>query len=145
MAPAAAMKWSERAMRESFFLSNMAPQVGIGFNRHIWKSLETKVRKWTSKRGELYIVTGPIFKGDYRTIGLNRVAVPTHFFKVIFDPSRKEAIAFVLQNKKLKTADLAKYIASIDEVETLTGLDFLSNLENELESAIEATKQSRLW
>jgi len=79
MAPAGAMKWSARAMSESFLLSNMVPQVGVGFNRHIWKSLETKVRKWTSERGELYIVTGPIFDGNHKAIGDNKVAVPTHF------------------------------------------------------------------
>ena len=44
LAPAAAMKWSPEAMSQSFFMSNMAPQVGTGFNRHIWKSLEQRMR-----------------------------------------------------------------------------------------------------
>ncbi len=61
LAPAGAMKWDDRAMSESFLLSNMAPQVGSSFNRHIWKSLEGKVRKWTKKKGELYVVTGPVY------------------------------------------------------------------------------------
>ncbi len=145
MAPAGAMKWSILAMRESFLLSNMAPQVGAGFNRGIWKSLETKVRKWATERGDLYIVTGPIFEGSFKTIGDGNVAVPTHFFKVIFDPARVEVIAFVLRNKKLKTSDLSKYITTVDEVENLTGLDFLSEIEDGVETVIEGTKQPGLW
>jgi len=145
MAPAGAMKWDVQAMSESFLLSNMAPQVGVGFNRGIWKSLEERIRKWTTKRGELYIVTGPIFNGNHKTIGDNKVAVPTHFYKVIFDPIRVEAIAFVMQNKKLRTGDLPTFITTVDEVESLTGLDFLSEIEDGVETVIEGTKQPRLW
>lgn len=146
MAPAAAMKWSERAMSESFLLSNMAPQVGIGFNRHIWKELESKVREWTEKRGELYVVTGNIYSTDHpKTIGRNHVAVPTHCYKVIFDPVRVEAIAFILPNRRLKTADLPNYIVSVDEVERQTGLDFLTKLNDQVESLVEGSVASGLW
>ena len=34
MVPAADAKISQGAMDETFFLSNVAPQVGDGFNRH---------------------------------------------------------------------------------------------------------------
>ncbi len=146
MAPAAAMKWDARAMSESFFLSNMAPQVGIGFNRHIWRSLEGKVRKWTKENEELYVVTGPVFASDIpEYIGDNNVAVPTHFYKVIFNPTRCDVIAFILPNKKLKTKDLPNYITSVDEVENLTGLDFLSKLDDEVEDMIEARVQPGMW
>lgn len=145
MAPAAAMKWSAKAMSESFLLSNMAPQVGVGFNRHIWKNLEEYVREWTKQRGELYVVTGPIYGGVVQTIGANRVSVPTHFYKVIFDPAKMEVIAFILPNAKLDSGDLPTFITSIDEVEGKTGLDFLSALGDNIEKRIEAAKQLKLW
>ncbi|MEO2054540.1 MAG: DNA/RNA non-specific endonuclease [Nitrospira sp.] len=145
MAPAGSMKWNARAMDESFLLSNIVPQVGVGFNRGIWKALEERVRKWTAERGELYIITGPIFEGPKRTIGKNKVAVPSHFFKIIFDPIRVEVIAFVLRNKKLKTSDLPKFITTVDEVESLTGLDFLSEIEDSIETVLEGTKQPGFW
>ena len=56
------MKWSVEAMRESFFMTNMAPQVGNSFNRHIWKSLEQRMRRWACERGVLYVVTGPLYE-----------------------------------------------------------------------------------
>ena len=43
LAPAADFKWSSTAMSESFYMSNMSPQVP-GFNRGIWKKLESKIR-----------------------------------------------------------------------------------------------------
>ena len=61
LAPAASMKWSEEAMDDSFFMTNIAPQVGVGFNQHIWKVLERKMRQWACARGVLYVVTGPLY------------------------------------------------------------------------------------
>ena len=78
-------------------------------------------------------------------IGPNNVSVPTHFYKVIFDPIQVEAIAFILPNKKLRTQDLPTFITSVDQVETETGLDFLSEIENKVEDLIEAAVQPRLW
>lgn len=146
MAPAGAMKWSERAMSESFLLSNMAPQVGAGFNRGIWKSLEEKVRVWAVARGELYVVTGPIYdSANLSTIGTNQVTVPTHFYKVIFDPVSVEAIAFILPNKSNPSSQLPTFIVSVDAVETKAGLDFLAALEDGVEQLIEAKVQPGLW
>lgn len=146
MAPAGAMKWSERVMSESFLLSNMAPQVGPGFNRGIWKALEEKVREWAVNRGELYVVTGPIHDGTgSSTIGANQVRVPTHFYKIIFDPVRVEAIAFILPNKKNPVSQLSTFITSVDAVEARTGLDFLAEIEDTVENLIEARVQPALW
>ena len=61
MAPAGNMRWDQQAMSESFFLSNMVPQTGIGMNQGIWKDLEEKVRLWAISRGEIHIYTGPIY------------------------------------------------------------------------------------
>ena len=62
LAPAASMKWSFHAMKDSFFMSNIAPQVGVSFNQGIWKSLERNMRKWACQRDVLYVVTGPLYE-----------------------------------------------------------------------------------
>jgi len=138
MVPAAAMRWSERAMSESFLLTNMAPQVGIGFNRHIWKELEALVRTWAAARQEVYVVTGAIVEPGAATIGEGKVTIPSHFYKVIFDPVRVDVIAFLLPNRKLDTRDLPNYRLSVDELEQRTQLDFLSELPDEIEDRIES-------
>ncbi len=156
-APADAMKWSEKAMSESFFMTNMAPQVGNGFNRHIWKSLEQHMRRWACERGVLYVVTGPLY--DARPIdqlvydkdgdGVDDngvlVDVPSHFFKLAYDPTRVEAIAFLLPNVKLETKDLPEFLYSIDDIEDRARLDVLPMIWDGAEDAIENHNQPRLW
>ena len=157
LAPAAAMKWSKEAMDDSFYMTNIAPQVGSGFNQHIWKSLEQKMRQWACKRGTLYVVTGPLYErgsteqisDDLDKNGVDDngilVDVPSHFFKFAFDPNAVETIAFILENRKLKTADLPKYLTSIDEIEARSRLDFLPDIWDGAEQSIESNAQPHLW
>lgn len=154
MAPAGAMKRSVDVMSESFFLSNMAPQIGIGFNRHIWANLEKAVRGWVEQRGALTIIMGPVFKTsddgqiEYHVIGANHVAVPTHFFKVIVDskdPDRVETLAFLLPNEKLTSRHYREFLSSIDEIERLCGLDLLTALPKTIQDAVEAHAAPAVW
>jgi endonuclease G len=146
MAPAGNMRWNEQAMSESFFLSNIVPQTGPGMNRGIWKILEEKVRLWALSRGEVYIYTGPIYGGaELPTIGANRVTVPTHLYKIIYDPVAVDAIAFIMPNIKLKSSDMPVYIVTIREVEEKTGLNFLSRLKEQVQEVLESTKAENLW
>lgn len=48
-------------MDQTFYLSNMAPQVGVGFNRHSWNRLEKYVRKLTNVYKDVYVCTGPLY------------------------------------------------------------------------------------
>lgn len=146
MAPSADMAWDEDAMAESFYLSNMVPQVGIGMNRGIWKDLEALVRKWVIKRGSVYIFTGPIYEGEtIDDIGRNKVAVPTHLYKIVYDPGKAEAISFVMPNAKLLSTDMPKYIVTIRDIEKRTGLNFLSELDNQVQDTVESKKAVDLW
>lgn len=146
MAPSADMAWDKEAMAESFYLSNMVPQVGIGMNRGIWKDLEERVRKWAIKRGSVYIFTGPIYEGEtIADIGINKVAVPTHLYKIVYDARKSEAISFIMPNSKLISEDMPKYITTIRDVEKQTGLDFLSELDIQVQDVIELKKAATLW
>ena len=157
LAPAASMIRSQKIMDESFFMTNIAPQVGSGFNQHIWKSLEKKMRRWACDRGELYIVTGPLYEvnsveqlmNDANGDGIDDnnilVDIPTHFFKLAFDPISVEAIAFILPNMKLSTKNLQNYIVSIAEIEARSGFDFLYRLSDNVEYVVENNVQPRFW
>jgi endonuclease G, mitochondrial len=146
MAPSADMQWNKQAMIESFYLSNMVPQVGEGMNRGIWKDLEEYIRNWAINRDELYIITGPIYEGGVnKTIGKNKVGVPSHLYKIVYDPYRAEAIAFIMPNEKLNTEDMPKHIVTIRNIEQKTGLDFLSNLDKQVQDVIENKKAQGLW
>lgn len=145
LAPAADFVWTKEGMSESFFMSNMSPQ-NPGFNRGIWKKLEERVRDWAKSNEEIYVVTGPIFKGKSEKIGKNKVAVPDQYYKVILELTGKEVkgIGFILDNKK-SSEPLKTYALSIDQVEEVTGLDFFPSIPDALENKIESTSNYSLW
>lgn len=138
MAPAADMKWSVVAMEESFYLSNVCPQAPE-LNRGRWLKLENTVRTITFHNDVVYVVCGPIVAKDHMTIGTNKVAVPDAFFKVIYwvDNGEWVAIGFIMENRKCN-GNLKTYATSVDNVEKITGMDFFSNLPNEIEDYIES-------
>ncbi len=152
MASAGEMKFSKNAMRESFYLSNTAPRIGIGLNRHIWAELEKFTREWTCERGKLIAITGPIFDEDAPgLIGANKVGVPSAFFKILYDPSRRQAIAFILPNRKVNRGDKKywdvlkdEFRVSIMEIEARTGLDFLTQLLQRDERRLEQ-RPAAMW
>ena len=145
MAPAAAMAWSEIAMSESFYLSNISPQ-NAAFNRGIWRELESKVRSWAVKHGQIWVVTGPILKGDLKKIGDNQVSVPNYYYKVILDELEPNisGIGFVMANSN-SDEEINEYAVTIDSVESLSGLNFFPNLEEGIESEVETKISFSHW
>lgn len=141
LAPSASMDFSYEAMKESFLLSNMVPQKA-GFNRYgfgrlgAWGALEGHVRSWAVKRGEVFVITGPVYSTVIDVIG-DGIEVPGHFFKIIFDPRLKASIAFLIPHEEDTSARLESYITSIDHIESLTGFDFLGEIADEDELDIE--------
>lgn len=144
--PAADQKWSEQAMDDSFYLSNMSPQVG-SFNRGIWAKLESVVRTFAAQNQAICVVTGPVLTdGPYETIGVNEVAVPNYYYKAILDYSGDEhkAIGFLLKNEGSNAA-LTTFAVSIDYLEEVTGLDFFPALPDDEEELLEASYDVTLW
>lgn len=66
MVPAADAKQSQQAMSETFLLSNIAPQVGDGFNRHYWAYLEA-VRPVPVLHSKRCLVAPLLYKSLYET------------------------------------------------------------------------------
>ena len=145
LAPAADMKWSEEAMSESFYMSNMSPQAP-GFNRGIWRSLESRVRSWAVENGAVYVVTGGILSSGLPTIGPDSISVPEYFYKVILDYQEPElkGIGSILPNQGSKSS-LKTYAVSIDSVEQRTGIDFFPSLPDDIEDKLEASVDLSLW
>ena len=145
LAPASDMGYSSITMAESFYYSNMSPQVP-SFNRGIWKKLEELVRTWAIENNSIYVVTGPVLIKGLETIGPDEVSVPKYYYKVILDytePSIK-GIGFLLPNEGSKE-NLENFAVSIDSVESVTGIDFYYLLENSQESEIEKKVCMNCW
>ncbi|GIJ98820.1 nuclease [Aspergillus viridinutans] len=146
--PAADAKWSQDAMDGTFALTNMCPQVGEGFNRDYWAHFEEFCRDLTKKYPSVRIVTGPLYlphrdpdgkwRVSYEVIGNPpNVAVPTHFYKVIYaedgtaSPTGKVSLgAFVLPNARIPNDKrLAEFEVPLEVLERASGLEFASKLD----------------
>ncbi|ETS76107.1 Mitochondrial nuclease [Pestalotiopsis fici W106-1] len=146
--PAADCKWSQAAMDDTFYLTNMCPQVGEGFNRDYWAHFEDFCRRLTVRYPSVRIVTGPLYlpKKDpvdnkwyvrYEMIGNPpNVAVPTHFYKVIFAEAAPGTAAgpvaigaFVLPNAPIPNEKpITDFEVPVEAVERASGLEFASKL-----------------
>lgn len=141
LAPAADFTHDYIAMSESFLMSNMSPQ-NPSFNRGIWSQLESTVRSWAGNYGIIHIVTGPVLSSYVTKIGPNRVSVPEYYYKAILRIKDDDymSIAFLIPNSK-GVKGVQEYAVSVDQIETLTGLDLFheipDNFENEFESRVD--------
>ena len=146
MAPAADMKWSEQAMRESFYMTNICPQ-NQNLNRGDWNDLEELARDWARKYGNIYIACGPIVRNENVTIGnTHRIVVPSAFYKVFLRKNHSSwtTIGFVFENVA-GNKPLMTYMTSVDVVENMTGIDFFYNLPDSIEEQIESDFQVSDW
>ncbi|TQS31456.1 hypothetical protein Golomagni_08259, partial [Golovinomyces magnicellulatus] len=144
--PAADAKWSQQAMNDTFYLTNMCPQVGEGFNRDYWAHFEDFCRRLTNRYPSVRIVTGPLYlpRKDpvdnkwyvkYEMIGTPpSIAVPTHFYKVIFAEDGRVGGnvalgAFVLPNAPISNdKPITDFEVPVEAVERASGLEFATKL-----------------
>lgn len=146
MAPAGDMKWSAKAMDESFYMTNMCPQAK-SLNTGAWKRLEEKCRQWAEIDSAIIVICGPIVTDPINEyIGDSKVAVPQRFFKVILSPyiENPRGIGFIMPNAKVPGGMQAAAV-SIDEVEQVTGYDFFSSLPDEIENDVESQCKFHYW
>lgn len=191
LAPAADFKENPAGMSHSFYTSNIVPQVPEN-NRGIWAKLEKNVRAWAQQKGEVYVVTGPVFyangkigtpvgwlaftkgKPQYviqeytrpeeevdpndpekkkkkrrahppRKPPITGIAVPSHLYKVIYDPKANTAIAFVVPNAAVPESALAQYATTVAEVERVTGLRFFPNLPFQEQASLKTQVNPQAW
>lgn len=138
----------------TFLMTNMVPQAP-GNNRNPWADMENYLRTFLPG-SELHIISGGQGTGGTgsngfaNTIAGGAVTVPAVTWKVVLilpagdnDVSRVDAntrtIAVIMPNNDNVGADTwQKYLATIDQVEALTGYDLYSNVPAPVQAAIES-------
>ena len=145
LCPAADMQFDKNAFEDTFFTSNISPQLH-DFNDGIWNTLEQKVRYWASKYNKIYVVTGPVFSANMKTIGTENVAVPQSYYKVLLRKSGNDfkMIAFLVPAVD-SNLPLYKFVISPDKLEQITGLDFYPKLDDAIENDLEKNSDYKDW
>jgi endonuclease G len=153
------MNRSSAAQANTFFLSNMSPQVNA-FNGGIWSRLERLVRDYAKQYNTVYVITGSVLQEPIQRLPSGRVAIPSRFYKVMVRPAASgtpDVLAIVLphipftpgpeartatQRSKAADAYLTAHTVSLKEIEHLTGLDVLPKLDAE---SLKKAVASALW
>lgn len=158
--PAANQKADAALNDETFYMSNMAPQVP-DLNRGIWADLEQHVRDWILAGPEgaaarcAWVITGGMLHdpaeenideadgwiGSF-ALGENQVIAPTHFYKIVIGKDENgviRCVAFVYGNMKYsRRSGFGDAIRSVDWIEKRTGLNFMPELDDTEEERLES-------
>lgn len=158
---ASADRWNSlEANRQTFLYSNMQPQL-YSFNGGIWATLEMKVRSWNNDafRDTLYVVKGGTIDNDSQILEYARkgtalqLLVPKYFYMAILCKNKStvnsgyKAIGFWMEHRSFydDEKNVAPYIVSIDQLESLTGIDFFCNLPDHIENEVEKAVMRNAW
>jgi endonuclease G len=148
MAPnyAIATRYGAAAQRETFLMSNVAPQLHA-LNAGLWRELEQRIAtSYPARYGEVWAIVGPVFGASPKTLR-GGVAVPDAFFKIVVDESegKLRTLAFIVPQEAPTDADPRRYLTTIDEIQRRTGLDFLSELDDAAEREVESRRAEKVW
>lgn len=136
MVPVADKKALPSALEDSHLMSNTCPQCPHLMSGY-WKTLEKSIQDLASQSDEVEVITGPLYLPNlekdgkkfviYQVIGQNEIAVPTHFFRVIFSRQGDSSttLAYLIPNEPVpKNTPLNKYQVSLSDIEKASGIIF---------------------
>jgi endonuclease G len=146
LAPSADYRWSQTAMSATYFYSNMTPQ-HPDFNRGKWASVEAFFRAYVMENEtELIVYTGPVLYDNMPKVerSVNEMSLPDEHYKIAIDMGNEQVIAFLMPNQRIDNP-LEDYVVTIDSIEKKTGLDFLTQLPEDEEIALESQYNPEPW
>jgi len=144
-----ASRYGYKAQQQTFLMTNISPQL-TEFNTKIWQRLEEVSADYFSKwYPKFWVMTGPIFDPKPKWLTTAKIAIPKAFYKIFIRPADKGispiALAFVMPQTAPEDGNLLDYVTTIDEVESLTGIDFFWQLDDRIEETLEASKNDQAW
>lgn len=138
--------YGKDAQEASFLMSNISPQKP-NLNQKVWQRLEAAgIDHFTNIFGDLWVVTGPIFRSDAKRMENMKVAIPEAFFMIFITLDDKpKTLGFIVPQSVKGNEKLEKFVVSIDEIEARTGFDFFSKMPQPLQENIESTIDVTEW
>jgi endonuclease G len=148
MAPnlAIATCYGKAAQEQTFQTSNICPQ-RPSLNQGPWADAEYRIADlWPDCYGDVWVITGALSTpADSRLA--SGIDVPTAFYQVVVAQKNGKIRAFaVCMPQTLHRHTPARTtLISIDDLEKLTGFDFLADLPVDVQKDLEAQTPTRLW
>ena len=144
--------YSREANSQTFYYSNISPQLITGFNQggSTWDAIENKVQSWgrvSNSQDTTYIVKGTSIDYAILETGKNGVKIPKYYFTSIlsYKNGQYKAMGFYIEHKSDKSKNIKACAMSIDELEQKTGLNLYHNLPDAIETSVEANYKESDW
>jgi len=143
------------ARQDTFLMSNVSPQLP-SLRLGMWAKLEEAITAYARALGEIWVLVGPVFGDaplslqgpmDESASRAGRIQIPDAFYAILISEvgSGPRCLTFLIPQTASAPALLDQFITSVDVVEAMTGLDFLSRLDDSVENALEALPSAHLW
>ncbi len=148
MAPnfAIGSRYGREAQLETFQMSNVCPQRST-LNQTTWEALEKRIAsEFSYEFDEVWVTVGPVFSSAPRR--LNGVAaIPAEFFAIVVDDDEGyvRALAVIMDQDTQGVQSLRPFVTTVREIESRTGLDFLHDLPDDVERAVEEGGPDEYW
>lgn len=145
-----ATRYGQQAQHETFLMTNITPQAP-NLNRRAWQRLEEISANYFAERfAPFQVITGPIFDAKPRHLpGYKFIAIPKSFYKIFVKPSQAgeapKVLAFIIPQEVKGNEDLSQFLVSIRDIEQQTGLDFLHQLDDGIETYVETLIDPQSW
>ena len=144
-----ASRYGRSAQLDTFLMTNITPQKG-SLNQKSWQRLEEVIANDFSKwHGDFWVVTGPIFDEQPKSFKNGKVAIPRAFYKILIKPettnNKAKVLGFIFPQNAHKNASLMNFMTDIDTIESQTGIDFFSKLDDKIEAELERSITPEKW
>lgn len=141
-------QFGKQAQLDTFLMTNISPQKP-NLNRKIWQRLEeAAIDHFAPQFSKVWVMTGPVFEGEIERLS-SWVEVPDGFYKVFVGVDAKDQavsmLAFFFPQNVKGNESLSKFVVSVDQLELMTGFDFFSQLDDEVENNLEKNIAVQRW
>lgn len=144
----------DEMMAQTYYSTNITPQIQNGFNGGIWEKLEENVRSCISGNDTLYVVSGAAFKTlpdgtesiTWITSGRDgkSLPLPNYYWKALLkvkisggDIISASTIGVWMPHEYLAGHTYTEYVTSVNDIEALTGFDLFPGLPDGIEETVE--------
>lgn len=139
------------AQLATFNMTNITPQKPA-LNRKVWQRLEEiEINHFSRWFQSVWVFTGPIYPTRPEYLPNTTIPIPAAFYKIFVQPPQTpqqttpRTLAFIIPQTVQGRESLSQFVTTIDQIEQETQLDFLSNLPDDIENAIEAEQKPAEW
>lgn len=126
--------------QDTNYLSNISPQKSA-LNQGPWMILENRIRQYIAEHhAVLFVMTGPVYgdSDEWLPQADEPHRIPVGYWKIVAEQANTlNVAAFFFPQETQRDAEVSAFVASVDKIEQLSGLNFFTALDKATEKQAE--------